>query len=136
MKKQGPFVLAICLLLGAVSGCAPKQTPINEMIVIPQGDKAPYIDASSLYIDRGSTLTFKTEPGSPSDATLEVRFSNAQGPVPVCSEPNPLTGSSPLTCHVVAEAGEYDITITESTGGQTHPPKQVKAYIRPCNNCK
>ncbi|MGB0122474.1 MAG: hypothetical protein WA419_06405 [Silvibacterium sp.] len=136
MKKQRPFLLAICLLLGAVSGCAPKQTPTNEAIVIPQSDQAPYIDASSVYIDHGSTLTFKTEPGAPSDATLEVGFSNSQGPVPVCSEPNPLTGSSPLACHVIAESGEYDITITESAGGHTFPPKHVKAYIRPCNNCK
>jgi hypothetical protein len=131
VKKQSPFLFVICLLM-ATTGCY--QLPAKSVVLIPSSDsKLP-----SVYAEHGGTLKFKMDDGSPAGSTFQVQFSQ-----PVCETTDNLNGTNtqPVTCHVTAQSGDYDITINETIGGtgttpsRTMPPTILKAYIRPCNNC-
>lgn len=121
----------ICLLLA--TGCAPKHRPVSGVVLIPSQDT----DQPSVYAEKGGTLIFETEEGAPADTTLEIQFLQNNIPVPVCREGETLTGKSPLTCHISDSTGNYDVAIKQidPVGGRKHPPRQIKAYIRPCKTC-
>jgi hypothetical protein len=131
MKKQSPFLFLICLLM-AITGCRHK--PATSIVLIPSSDNEPL----SAYAEHGGTLEFKMDEGIPAGSTFQVQFS-----APVCDASDNLNGTNtqPVTCHVTAQSGDSDVTITETIGstGSTAPPpgrvKRLKAYIRPCKNC-
>ena len=131
MKKQSPFLFLICLLM-ATTGC--HQKPAKSVVLIPTSDD----EAPSVYVEHGGTLEFKMDDGTPAGSTFQVQFSQ-----PVCASNDNLNGTNtqPVTCHVTAESGDYDVTINETIGGtgstppRKAPPKQLKAYVRPCRGC-
>jgi len=132
VKKQKPLLLALCVLL-AITGCHHK--PAKSVVLIPGSDT----DVPSVYAEHGGTLEFKMDDGTPSGSIFEIQFSQ-----PVCDPNDNLNGTNtqPVTCHVTAQSGDYDVTINETIGGigptppRNVPPKHVKAYIRPCKNCQ
>jgi hypothetical protein len=124
VKKQASLMFLICLLL-ATAGC--RQKPAKAIVLIPSADD----ESPSVYAEEGGILEFRRDDGAA--GTFKVTFS-----APVCEPTDKLTGTStePVTCHVIAKSGDYDVTIAESTGHPNPPPpKQVKAYIRPCKGC-
>ncbi|HTV07211.1 MAG TPA: hypothetical protein VME86_17710 [Acidobacteriaceae bacterium] len=137
MKAPRPLISAICLLLVAASGCAPKHVPVSVVVLIPQQEgQPPHAQTESVFAEKGGTLTFKAEEGSPQDTTIEVQFLKNNVPVQVCSEGKILKGPSPLTCHVAVGNGDYDIAVQETSEGRRHPRRPlIRAYIRPCKGC-
>jgi hypothetical protein len=136
MKMRRLLISALCLALIAASGCGPKHTAVSIAVIIPSPDGTPYTQASSVLAEKGATLTFEAAPGSPSDTTLEVQFLKNGVAAKVCSEPMPLTGPSPLTCHLIS-TGDFIISINETSHGKQHrQPTEVNAYIRPCKGCR
>jgi hypothetical protein len=136
MKARRLFVVASCLLLVTVSGCVPKRAPVSEVVVIPQqDDQPPHAQTPGVFAEKGGTLTFTSDAGSPPDTTLEVQFLKNGVPVQVCREGNLLSGQSPLTCHVVLN-GDFDIAVSQITQGKRHPRRPpLKLYVRPCKGC-
>ena len=131
MKKQSPLLLLICLLM-ATTGC--HQKPAKSVVLIPSSDN----EVPSVYAEQGGTLEFKIDDGTPAGSTFQVQFSQ-----PVCDPNDNLNGTNtqPVTCHVTAQSGDYDVTISETIGAigptppRTVPPRRVKAYVRPCKIC-
>ena len=139
MEVRRLIVSALCLLLLAASGCGPKHVPVNITVRIPgQPGAPPHTEASSVLAEKGATLTFEADPGSPSDTILEVQFLENGVAKAVCSEEGTtttLTGPSPLKCRLITN-GDFDIVISENSGGKRHVPRPpIKAYIRPCKGC-
>lgn len=132
MKKQGSLIFLICLLM-ATAGCRHK--PVKAIVLIPSAvNQIP-----SVYAEHGGTLEFRMDKGSPENSTFEVQFSQQ-----VCDPNDKLAGTNtqPVTCHVTAQAGDYDVTILETLGNTQNvpprkvPPREIKAYVRPCTGCK
>jgi hypothetical protein len=134
VKKQRPFIFLLFLLL-ATTGCHHK--PVKAIVLIPSADN----ESPSVYAEAGGVLEFKIDEGTPENSTFEVQFSRQ-----VCGSNDKLEGTTtqPVICHLTAESKGYDVTITilETIGGtktnpgRRIPPREVKAYIRPCQNCK
>ncbi len=131
MKKQEPFILLTCLLM-ATAGCHHK--PAKAIVLIPQGDNG----SPSIYAEDGGILEFRLDTGTPQNSTFVVQFSQQ-----ICDPNDKLDGTNtqPVICHVTATSGDYDVTIletiasTKTTPRHVVPPREVKAYIRPCKNC-
>lgn len=138
MEVRRLSVSALCLLLLAASGCGPKHVPVNITVLIPsQAGAPPYTKASSVLAEKGATLTFEADPGSPSDTILDVQFLEKGVPQTECVNETTTTleGPSPLTCQL-RTTGDFDIIISENSPGRRRarrPP--IKAYIRPCKGC-
>ena len=133
MKKQGALTFLICLLM-ATAGCHHK--PVKAIVLIPSADS----DSPSVYAESGGILEFRLDEGTPANSTFEVQFSQQ-----VCDPNDKLEGTNtqPVTCHITSTNGDSNVTVTitetigatESSPGRSIPPRQVKAYIRPCKGC-
>jgi hypothetical protein len=131
MKKQGPFIFLICLLM-AIAGCHRK--PMKSIVLIPHAEN----ESPSIYAEEGGILEFRMDKGTPDNSTFSLQFSQQ-----VCNPKDKLDGTTtqPVICHVITTSGDYDVTISETIGStQTSPrhkvpPRAVKAYIRPCKSC-
>ena len=131
VKKLGPFIFLICLLM-APAGCHRK--PMKSIVLIPQAEN----ESPSIYAEEGGILEFRMDKGIPDNSTFSLQFSQQ-----VCDPKDKLDGTNtqPVTCHVTAKSGDYDVTISETIGSTKNqprhmlPPREVKAYIRPCKNC-
>jgi hypothetical protein len=131
VKKRNPFLFLMFLLM-ATTGC--HQKPVKAIVLIPSADN----ESPSVYAEAGGILEFRMDEGTPVNSTFQVQFSE-----PICKGSDKLEGTNtqPVTCHVTATSGDYDVTILETTGstktnpGRKVPPREVKAYIRPCKLC-
>ena len=131
VKNKKPFLFLMFLLM-ATSGCHHK--PAKTIVLIPSADN----ESPSVYAEAGGVLEFRMDEGTPANSTFQVQFSQ-----PICKESDSLDGTNtqPVICHVIANSGDYDVTILETIGGTNTkpgrkvPPREVKAYIRPCKNC-
>jgi hypothetical protein len=131
VKKPLPFLLLTCMLM-ATAGCLHK--PVKAIVLIPSSDN----ESPSIYAEEHGILEFRMDDGTPANSTFEVQFSQQ-----ICNPNDKLDGTDtqPVICHVTAKSGDYDVTILETIGGtktkrgRKIPPRQVKAYIRPCKNC-
>ncbi len=132
MKKQTLLMVLSCLLM-ATAGCHHK--PVKAIVLIPSIES----ETPSVYAEEGGILEFRMDKGTPENSTFEVQFSQQ-----VCKPTDTLQGTNtqPVTCHVVAKSGDYDVTIAEYIGptktspGHKVPPKEIKAYVRPCKGCQ
>lgn len=133
VKKPLPFLLMMFLLMAA-TGCHHK--PVRAIVFIPTADnEMPAIKAQA-----GGVMEFRMDEGTPANSTFEVQFSRQ-----VCDPNDKLEGTTtePVICHIPAASGDSHVTITiletiggtEAKRGHRKPPKEVKAYIRPCKNC-
>jgi hypothetical protein len=133
VKKRNPFLFLMFLLM-ATTGC--HQKPVKAIVLIPSADN----ESPSVYAEAGGVLEFRMDEGTPANSIFQVQFSQ-----PICKESDKLEGTNtqPVTCHVTNNGGDYDVTITilETIGGTKNnpgrkvPPREVKAYIRPCKLC-
>jgi hypothetical protein len=131
VKKKTPFLFLMFLLM-STAGCHHK--PVKSIVLIPSADN----ESPSVYAEAGGVLEFRMDKGTPENSTFQVQFSQ-----PICNPNDKLEGTNtqPVICHVTAKGGDYDVTILETIGGtktksgRKVPPREVKAYIRPCKNC-
>jgi hypothetical protein len=135
MKKQRLQACMTCVLLLAVSGCPSKHPRHGETVTVTNG--VPSASTTSIFADEGGILTFKATTG-----TLTVNFLDGTGKaVTVCDAGGVLTGKSTVTCKLInGSEGDYTVQITQTTNGsdgkpRESPPKEIKAYVRPCKNC-
>jgi hypothetical protein len=132
VKKQVSLIVLICVLM-ATAGC--RHRPVKAIVLIPSADN----ESPSVYAEEGGTLEFRMDKGTPENSTFEIQFSQQ-----VCNPNDKLEGTNtqPVTCHVTAKSGDYDVTITETIGGTKTtprhkvPPREIKAYVRPCKGCQ
>ena len=132
VKKPNPFLLILMFLLMATAGCHHK--PVKAVILIPSTDNA----LPSAHAEAGGVLEFKMDETTPPNSTFQVQFSQQ-----ICNPNDSLQGTNtqPVICHVIANSGDYNVTIVETIGGtktshgRTVPPKELQLYVEPCKNC-
>ena len=140
MRKQRLLIWMTCLLLGGVSGCNSKHSPVSG--TVDGNGNGHNGRTGSVLVDEGGTLTIEAPPGTPPDTIFTIESSLNGTSTPICSNSsNPITSKLTFTCTVVNQDGDYTVTVTEQSKVPGHPkpvgpPTTFTAYIRQCNNCK
>ena len=128
MKRQGLFLVALCMMLIALPGCRQK---VSSVIVVQDTLKA-----AAVYADQGGTL--KWESADSNTGKFKIVFSYGIAP---CKDTDILNNqnSPDVICHVVQNSGTYIYQVVPLVGkaaSTTTPPEQNLAQVGGCKGCK
>ena len=140
MRKQVLILPAVCVLLGALSGC---HKPINAVVLIPDQGAHPG-DPAAVYAETNGTVEFREEGKDLIPFTVTILDEKTMQPnALVCREGATLNSElrsrkknqfQMATCHVNTDKaflGDFKYTIAYSKERKTMKETH-EFYIRPC----